>query len=178
MRILTELLPQALLIEPKQIRDDRGDFVKTYHEAAFERLGVKEVWREEFFSVSKKGVLRGMHFQAPPASCAKIVFCASGRALDVILDLRRSSPTFGTAAGTALDDRNRHLLYLPAGFAHGFLALADETIMIYKTSALHAPECDLGIRWDSIPFDWGIAAPILSPRDAGHPPLARFESPF
>jgi dTDP-4-dehydrorhamnose 3,5-epimerase len=171
-------LPGVRVLEPRGFSDERGDFVKTYHESAWRDAGIEFPMREEYYSRSHRGVLRGMHFQVPPADHAKVVYCASGRVRDVLLDLRRSSPAFGQGFALELSAANRLVLVIPAGVAHGFLALEDHSLMVYKTSTTHSPAHDAGIRWDSFGFDWNWPDPIVSPRDMGFPPLAAFTSPF
>ncbi len=171
-------LPGARLLQPRLFRDDRGDFVKTYHEGAFAELGLALFIREEYYSVSRRDVIRGMHFQAPPADHAKLIYCLSGRVRDVILDLRRHAPTYGQAAACELSADNRCVLVLPPGLAHGFLALTDDSVLVYKTSPAHSPAHDAGIRWDSFGFNWEVSVPIVSARDAAFPSLADFRSPF
>jgi dTDP-4-dehydrorhamnose 3,5-epimerase len=166
-------------LKPRLFTDARGVFVKTFHENLFRDLGISFHLREEFYSVSGKGVLRGMHFQTPPAAHAKLVYCADGRVLDVVLDMRRSSPRFGQTFSCSLDVEKRELLFVPPGFAHGFLALEDNSLMVYKTDAVHAPEHDKGIAWDSFGFRWPVdRAPIMSPRDQQFPRWPDFKSPF
>jgi len=159
-------------------RDARGLFLKTYHEATFRALGLCTDWREEFVSTSAKGVLRGMHFQAPPEQHIKLVVCLAGRVLDVALDLRAGSPTYGTCASVELSPDRANGMYVPEGFAHGFQALEDGSILHYKVSSMHAPAQDQGLRWDTIGFAWPITAPILSSRDAAFGALADFQTPF
>jgi dTDP-4-dehydrorhamnose 3,5-epimerase len=159
-------------------RDARGSFQKFFRADQFQALGLRADWREEFVSVSNAGVIRGMHFQVPPAQHAKLVVCLAGRVLDVVVDLRRGSPTQGRCAAVELSAARANGLFVPEGFAHGFLSLEDGSTLLYKVSAEHAPACDQGIRWDSFGFDWPIAAPLVSPRDAALPPLASFQSPF
>lgn len=178
MRIINELLSGVLLIEPKVFTDSRGNFLKTFHSGIFKELGIPFVPMEEFYSTSHQGVLRGMHFQLPPHDHAKLVYCLRGRVLDVMVDLRKNEPTFGRFATTELSAVDRCLLYLPTGIAHGFLALEPDSVMVYKTSTVHAPSHDAGIRWDSFGFDWGVADPLISPRDAALPRLVDFVSPF
>jgi len=177
-----ELIPTDFeglaVLQPKVFEDARGSFVKTYHEGAFRELGLEFRPQEEFFSVSRKDVVRGMHFQIPPVPQAKVVFCLSGRVLDVVLDLRRASRTYGKSFARELSAANREILFIPAGFAHGFLTLADDTIVFYQASAMHSPAHDQGIRWDSFGFDWPVAKPILSERDQNFPSLKQFVTPF
>ena len=177
MEILKELLPGCLLIQPKKILDHRGWFVKTYQKDLFNVLGLNMEIREEFFSISNKNVLRGMHFQLPPHDHDKLVYCIRGAVLDVVLDLRVSM-NYGQVASTRLSAESGHVIYIPKGFAHGFLSLEDDTVLIYKTTTVHAQEYDAGIRWDSLGFDWGIKQPVLSLRDAQHLEFSKFDSPF
>ena len=178
MKIIGQPLPGLLLIEPKVFVDHRGDFVKTYHAGLFAGLGIAFEPVEEFFSTSHKGVLRGMHFQLPPHDHGKLVYCVRGSVLDVVLDLRKNSSTYGRCASSVLSAANHHQFFIPSGFAHGFLSLEDNSVMVYKTSTVHAPAHDAGVRWDTLGFDWGVATPVVSGRDVGFPSLAEFTSPF
>ncbi len=177
-----ELVPTDLtglhIIRPRIFHDVRGSFVKTYHCDAFRKLGLDFEPQEEFFSTSAKNVLRGMHFQSPPAAHAKLVYCIAGRVLDVALDLRKNSPTFGHSCARELNAVNREMFFIPTGFAHGFLALEDNTTMVYQTSTVHSPAHDAGVRWDSFGFAWPAKDPILSNRDQKFPGLGEFKSPF
>ncbi len=173
-------LPGALLIEPIASKDARGTFVKTFHANQLAEHGLNFALREEFYSVSHRGVLRGMHFQTPPSDNVKLVTCLRGRVLDVLVDLRVSSPAYGQCCSLELCGASPELLWIPRGVAHGFLALEDETCMAYKTDCEYAPSQDKGIRWDSFAFAWPIPAEQLaiSPRDQQHPPLSDYQSPF
>jgi len=178
MKIIGQPLPDLLLIEPKVFVDHRGDFVKTYHAGLFAELGIAFQPVEEFFSTSHKGVLRGMHFQLPPHDHSKLVYCVRGSVLDVVLDLRKNSLTYGRCASAVLSVANHHQFFIPSGFAHGFLSLEDDSVMVYKTSTVHAPEYDAGIHWNSVGFNWDISAPVTSNRDADFPIFRKFDSPF
>jgi len=168
-----------ILLQPRLFADRRGAFVKTFQVENLRELGIEFTLREEFYSTSVKGVLRGMHFQVPPAAHAKLVYCARGRALDVVLDMRRTSPQFGKVFGRELSPENRELLFIPIGFAHGFLSLEDSSLMVYKTDRVHAPEQDKGIAWDSFGFKWPLdQQPIMSDRDRQFPRWPDFQSPF
>lgn len=167
-----------MIVRPRLIADDRGLFVKTFHGDEFEAAGLRSDWREEYYSRSRKGVLRGMHFQQPPAEHAKLVYCLKGEVLDVVVDLRVGSPTRHIVVAEKLDAKEGKGIYAPTGCAHGFLSLSDDSVMLYKVTSVHAPSSDAGIAWNSIPFDWPVATPILSPRDAGHPAIDDFNSPF
>lgn len=178
MEITATELPGLRLIRPRIFQDARGSFVKTFHADSFREHGIAFEPREEFFSTSAKGVIRGMHLQLPPAAHAKLVYCLTGRILDIVLDLRKGSPTFGRSCAHELDAVRRHLLFIPAGFAHGFLALEDGTTTVYQTSTVHSPTHDAGVRWDGFGFVWPVKNPILSERDKNLPALAEFQSPF
>jgi dTDP-4-dehydrorhamnose 3,5-epimerase/CDP-3, 6-dideoxy-D-glycero-D-glycero-4-hexulose-5-epimerase len=177
MEILKELLPGCFLLQPKRFEDQRGSLVKTYNEGLCKALGVDLDIREEFYSVSHKNVLRGMHFQLPPHEHDKLVYCTRGAVMDVLLDLRKG-PDYGKVASAELTGEHAHLVFIPKGIAHGFATLTDDALMLYKTSTVHAPESDCGIRWDSFGFDWGVVAPIISARDQQHRVFADFKSPF
>lgn len=166
------------VIKPRVFTDPRGSFVKTYHENLFLELGICFTPREEFFSVSAKNVLRGMHFQLPPAAHAKLVYCATGRILDVVLDMRADSPTRGQAVSRELSATNREMFFIPPGFAHGFLSLDDDTLTVYKTDFVYAPAQDTGVAWNSFGFNWPVAQPIVSERDSKFPAWSDFQSPF
>jgi len=175
--IEAELLPGCLLLRSRPFIDARGSFVKTFHEGLFDGLGIHFRAREQFYSVSQQGVLRGMHFQRPPHDHAKLVACRRGQVLDVLLDLR-PGPGFGRSASVVLSADAHQQLFMPQGIAHGFLALTDHATMDYQTSTVHAPTHDAGIRWNSFGFDWGVAEPIVSARDAAHPGLHDGPGPF
>lgn len=171
-------IPGCFEIQPKVIGDHRGHFVKTFHAPSFLDLGLETHFVEEFYSVSKRGVLRGMHFQIPPEDHVKLVYCAGGSVLDVVVDLRRGSPTFGRHTGVTLSAEKGNMLYIPKGLAHGFVCLTESALMMYKVSSVHSPAHDAGIRFDSAGIQWPGADWILSARDQGLPALDEFESPF
>ena len=177
MHLLKELLPGCFQIQPRVFEDARGCLVKTYHEEMCAALGIRINLREEFSSVSHKNVLRGMHFQLPPHAHDKLVFCVHGTVRDVLLDLRRGAH-YGQVATAELSDENRQIVFVPKGVAHGFVAMTEGCVMLYKTSTVHAPESDCGIRWDSFGYDWAIETPSLSERDCTHVRLQDFHSPF
>ena len=153
------------VLKPTPFFDKRGSFVKTFEENIFRQIGIKFNPVEEFYSSSSKDVIRGIHFQVPPKAHQKLVYCIKGRILDVIIDLRKSSPTFGEFFSHELTEQNREMIFIPIGFGHGFLSLEENSIMIYKTSCAYSPENDFGIHWNSIDFNWNIESPIVSERD-------------
>ncbi len=169
-----------MICEPRVFTDARGEFVKTFHEPTFRERGCEFEQKEAMYSLSKRGVVRGMHFQSPPAEHAKLVYCLAGSITDVVVDIRRGSPTYGKFHAELLSAENHRGLFIPVGFAHGFIAMEDHSLVSYGSSCAYAPENDLGIRWDSIGYAWPLvgAAPEVSARDGEHPRLADFASPF
>ena len=151
--------------------DARGRFVKLFHRPSFAEAGLCTTFDEQYWSTSRRSVLRGMHFQLPPHDHAKLVSCLSGQILDVALDLRPSSPTFGQSFAVKLDGDQATGLYLPRGFAHGFLTLSAHASLQYLVETVHAPTHDTGIHWNSFGFEWPNQEPLISERDAGLPAL-------
>jgi dTDP-4-dehydrorhamnose 3,5-epimerase len=178
MKFIDELMPGLILLQAFQHSDVRGQFVKTYNAEAFNRIGIPFEPREIVFSVSTKDVIRGMHFQTPPSDHQKLVSCSAGAIIDVVVDLRSSSPTFRQHAAVELNDKNRHVLLIPRGFAHGFLSLREATLVAYSTDTGHDPSCDSGIRWDSFGYEWPVDSPIISEKDLHLPALRDYQSPF
>jgi dTDP-4-dehydrorhamnose 3,5-epimerase len=171
-------LPSAFLIQGRPWRDHRGTFQKTVHREFFEKHGLEWSFAEQFFTTSGKDVVRGMHFQAPPHDHVKLIYCTHGSATDVLLDLREGSSTYGKCAEVSLNAGDGKTIYIPKGIAHGFRSLEKDTTIQYCVSTSHQPEADKGIRWDSIPYDWKIAEPVLSERDRALPAFAEFKTPF
>nr|WP_240352603.1 dTDP-4-dehydrorhamnose 3,5-epimerase [Pectobacterium versatile] len=171
VKINTTNLANLYEIENRLFKDERGFFVKTYHAPTFIENSLENNFTESFYSTSHKGVLRGMHFQLPPYDHTKLVYCASGEILDVVVDIRIGSKTFGNYFSTILSAEKANALYIGRGYAHGFLTLSESATMVYMTSTVHAPDYDAGIRWDSFGFDWGIDKPIISTRDLSFNPL-------
>lgn len=178
MNLIPTQLGGCFVVQPFFSQDERGTFVKTYHAERFAELGLPTDWREEYYSSSRKGVIRGMHFQTPPHDHEKLVYCMQGKVLDVVLDLRSTSPTYRRHIAIELDSARGHGLMIPKGMAHGFLALTDDVLMAYKVTTVYAQVNDTGLRWDSFGFNWGIDQPIISLRDRTHPALEDFASPF
>jgi len=165
-------------VQPRVMHDARGSFVKVFHADAFRELGLATEFTEEYYSHSHKGVIRGMHFQTPPADHAKMVYCVRGEVFDVVLDLRVGSPTYGQAATFVLSAEAGNYVYIPKGLAHGFCALSDTATLVYKVTTVYAPQSDAGVLWSSVDVDWPVETPILSERDARFPRFDQFESPF
>jgi len=178
MNIAETPLKECFLIQPRVFRDHRGGFVKIYHANIFTKHGIRFELGETFYTVSQKNVLRGMHFQTPPHSQSKLVTCVSGAVMDVVVDLRSASPTYGKYYSCELNSDTCKTLFVPIGFAHGFLSLQDHSVIVYQTSSVHALEADETIRWNSFEFPWGISNPILSEKDRNAVPLSAYHSPF
>jgi dTDP-4-dehydrorhamnose 3,5-epimerase len=177
MKVLPTELDGVFVLKPNVFEDARGSFVKTYHEDLFASCGIRFAPKEEFFSVSRKNVLRGMHFQRPPAAHDKLVYCPVGKVLDVVLDLRASAKR-GLFISRELSASNREMLFIPRGCAHGFVTLEDDSMMVYQTSTVHSPAHDAGVLWNSFGFEWPVRNPVLSERDQKFPALRDFESLF
>lgn len=171
-------LPGCYLLEFPCFRDARGLFVKSVQRSAFESLGLECDFTESFYTESAENVLRGMHFQMPPADHAKLVYCISGAICDIALDLRLGSPTFGEYEMYQLSAESRGAVYLPRGIAHGFWVESAPSVVVYQVTSEHSPAHDKGIRWDSFGAKWPHGSPVVSARDQGLVPFAQFESPF
>lgn len=178
MEIQLTPIPGALLLTLPSHLDDRGLFVKTFHESTLREAGIHFPIAESYFSFSRQGVIRGMHFQTPPHAHAKIIFCPVGAIRDVVLDLRKDSATFRQHFSQEVSAENHYALYIPPGCAHGFEAITEGAMTYYLVSSEYNREHDAGVRWNSFGMAWGTSAPILSARDAGFPSLAEFDSPF
>jgi dTDP-4-dehydrorhamnose 3,5-epimerase len=171
-------LPGCFLLRPRLLRDERGVFIKTFQGPLFRERGLECSWEEQYHSVSRKGVLRGLHFQVPPADHAKLVTCLEGEILDAVVDLRVGSPAFGRHELFQLGGGEMAALYIPRGIAHGFLVLSPSALVFYSVGSAYSPPHDSGIRWDSAGIPWPGPAPLVSARDRALPPLAGFSSPF
>jgi dTDP-4-dehydrorhamnose 3,5-epimerase len=171
-------LADCFELQPKAFDDARGRFVKVFHEQAFAAQGLESHFAEEYYSVSHKNVIRGMHFQLPPMDHVKMVYCVQGEVMDVVVDLRVGSPTYGQHAVFELSAAKANSIYIPKGMAHGFCARSEQAIMVYKVSTVYSPEHDAGILWNSVGIPWPTTDAILSARDQGFPTLEQFESPF
>ena len=166
------------LIKNRLFTDNRGGFLKIFNEDFYNDNLFSTNYRECYFSISHKNVIRGMHFQIPPADHEKIVYVSNGSVIDVVVDIRTKSETFGQYCSFELSDTCGKFLYIPKGCAHGFLSLEDNTIVNYMQTSVYSPSCDCGIRYDSFGFDWGVENPIISDRDLSFPSLSNFNNPF
>lgn len=170
-------IPDILLVKPARHGDQRGLFSETYRCDAFADHGIASVFVQDNHVLSaQKGVLRGLHFQIPPREQGKLIRCTKGAILDVAVDIRVGSPTFGCHVAVELSASNWHQLWVPPGFAHGYMTLEDHCEVIYKVTNYYAPECDRGVAWDdpALAIDWRMLPSeiILSDRDRRHPLLA------
>ena len=166
------------ILETNNFQDERGGFQKLFNYDFFEENGLATDFKEFYYSLNKKGVRRGMHFQIPPYDHVKVVYVSYGKILDVVVDIRKASSTYGKCFSIELDDQKAQFLYIPKGFAHGFLSLQDNTIVNYAQTTCYNKECDCGIDQNSIDFDWGVVHPIVSGRDLTFPTLKEYNSPF
>jgi dTDP-4-dehydrorhamnose 3,5-epimerase len=182
MQVITYPLPGLLEFRPRIFGDPRGAFFESFSARTMEELGLpRHHWVQDNQSISKAGTLRGLHFQRPPHAQAKLVRVAQGRAIDVVVDLRHLSPTFGQHAKVELTAELGNVFYVPEGFAHGFVALEDNTLFLYKCSDYYAPSAEGGLRWDdpALGIDWGFSGEALvSPKDVILPTLAELKNPF
>lgn len=175
MEIRDTTLPGAKLVVPRVFPDDRGFFAETFRESALAEAGITDRWVQDNHSRSSRGVVRGLHFQIGDG-CAKLVRCGRGRIWDVIVDLRRGSPSYGRWEGFELTDENMHVLYVPVGFAHGFCVLSDVADVLYKQTRYYSGDVERGIAYDDpqIAVQWPLAGDEIqvSERDATGPKLA------
>jgi dTDP-4-dehydrorhamnose 3,5-epimerase len=180
MHITSTNLSGAVVIQPKVFTDTRGYFFESYSKEVFFKNNISDEFVQDNESLSQKGVLRGLHFQNPPHAQAKLVRVICGSVLDVAVDLREKSPTYGKYFSVVLSASNKTMLYIPVGFAHGFLVLEDNTIFSYKCSRTYNKESEQGILWcdADLNIEWGIREPILSEKDRNAQKFRDFKSKF
>lgn len=180
LSIETTRIGDVLLMRPERIRDSRGWFCESWNLRKLSEQGVSAVFVQDNHSFSySSNTLRGLHYQSPPHAQDKLVRCVRGAILDVAVDARVGSPTYGEWFATELSAEAGSQLFVPAGCLHGFITITPETEVEYKCSDFYAPECDGAVRWDSLAIDWGTdKEPILSNRDRVAPPFAEWRSPF
>jgi dTDP-4-dehydrorhamnose 3,5-epimerase len=175
MNVIKTVLERVMIIEPDVFADERGYFLETFEEKRYrDALGLSEHFVQDNFSFSKRGVLRGLHYQASPFGQGKLVSVLSGKVLDVAVDIRADSPKFGKYVSVELSDDNHRQLFVPAGFAHGFVVLSDSALFAYNCTNVYSQEHDRGILWNdpTLGIDWQIENPIVSKKDQSHPLLA------
>ena len=179
MNIIKTELPGVLIIEPKVFGDARGYFFESWNQPAFEAAGITNKWVQDNESKSCHGVLRGLHYQAAPYTQAKIVRAFMGTVLDVVVDIRKGSPAYGRHIAVELSGENKRQLYIPRGFAHGFVVLSDEAVFAYKCDNIYMPSSERGILFDDpdLAIDWRIPPEkiLLSDKDKKHPAFTEIE---
>jgi dTDP-4-dehydrorhamnose 3,5-epimerase len=180
MEILETGIPDLLIVKPQVYEDHRGYFFESYNKEKFLQKGIDQNFVQDNESKSAKNVLRGLHFQKPPFAQGKLVRVMKGAVLDVAVDIRRMSPTYGKWASIVLSESNKWMYWVPPGFAHGFLTLEDETVFFYKCTNVYNRAYEGSIRWNDpdLNIDWGIAEPLLSDKDREAPLFRDFISPF
>ena len=180
MEFIKTKLEGLLIIQPKVFGDNRGCFFESFSQHLFEQNGVIANFVQDNQSISKKGVVRGLHLQAPPYTQAKLVRVVHGAALDVAVDIRKNSPTYGQYVSVRLDTIQNNMFWIPRGFAHGFVALEDDTVFVYKTDNYYNKASEMAIRWDdpTLNIDWNIKQAIVSEKDNENPFFKDFISPF
>ena len=180
MEIIKTKIPDLLIIKPTVYKDDRGYFFESYSKGKFMAEGIDQNFVQDNESKSMKGVLRGLHFQQPPYAQGKLVRVMKGAVIDVAVDLRKSSPTYGHWASIELTEDNKFMYWVPPGFAHGFATLEDNTVFFYKCTNVYNKRAESSIRWDdpTLNIDWGIDTPILSDKDKKAPFFEGYDSPF
>ena len=174
-------IPDVILITPEYFEDERGLFMEVYKKSEFEKFGIKWDFVQDNFSMSRKGVLRGLHYQKNPKAQAKLIRCVKGEIFNVAVDIRKGSPYYGKWVGEYLSRKNKRMMYLPVGFAHGFLVISDKTEVIYRITQEYSPEHKSGIIWNDpiIGIEWPIKeTPILSKKDSSLPSLRQADNNF
>jgi dTDP-4-dehydrorhamnose 3,5-epimerase len=169
MSIHKTKLDGVVVIEPNVFNDQRGYFFETYNQNRYQEIGIKSNFVQDNLSFSRRKTLRGLHYQYPNMQ-AKLVQVIQGKVFDVVLDIRRDSPTFGKWIGQYLSDENKHQLFIPEGFAHGFCVLSETALFHYKCSGFYAPACEGGILWSDpdLAIDWLVDSPIVSDKDENY----------
>ena len=180
MQVETIFIDGPLVITPKVFKDPRGYFMESYNKQSYSNIGIDEDYVQDNQSLSEKGILRGLHFQAPPFDQGKLVRVIKGAVLDVIVDIRKNSPTYGKHYAIELTEENFKTFWVPSGFAHGFTTLADQTIFSYKCTNYYNQASEGGLMWNDpdLGIDWGIQNPILSNKDTKNALFKDFISPF
>jgi dTDP-4-dehydrorhamnose 3,5-epimerase len=180
MEVIKTKIEGLLIIKPKVFADSRGYFFESYNADIFKQNGITVNFLQDNQSLSSTGVLRGLHFQAPPFDQGKLVRVITGAVLDVAVDIRKGSPTYGEHIAIELTEENKTMFYIPPGFAHGFLTLRDNTIFSYKCTNVYNKPSEGCVLWNDkdINIDWNVANPILSEKDLVGTPFKEFNSPF
>ena len=173
-------IPDVLLITPNIFEDERGFFMETYKLSEFKKLGVEYNFVQENFAKSKKNVLRGLHYQLEPKSQGKLVRCVRGKVWDVAVDIRKGSPWYGKWVKVELSEENKNILWVPRGFAHGYVSVEEDSEILYLTTEEYSPQFERGILWNdpTLKIDWGVDSPIVSQKDGKLPLLEKTENNF
>lgn len=168
----------VIVLEPRVLKDERGFFFESYHRAKFTELGITDEFVQDNHAMSSRGALRGLHYQIERPQ-AKLCRVTSGEVLDVVVDIRRGSPTFGKSLSVVLSAENARQIYVPVGFAHGYLVLSETAEFLYKCSDFYFPQHERGVLWNDpeLGIDWGVTAPTLSVKDRALRPLADIPEP-
>lgn len=180
MEVIETEIKDLLIIKPRVFADARGYFFESYNEGVFKKHGIDAHFMQDNQSLSSSNVLRGLHFQAPPFDQGKLVRVITGAVLDVAVDIRKGSPTYGKHVALELNEENKTMFFIPPGFAHGFLTLRDNTIFSYKCTNLYNKESEGCVLWNDadLNIDWNCKNPILSEKDIAGTPFRSFVSPF
>ncbi|MES2513742.1 MAG: dTDP-4-dehydrorhamnose 3,5-epimerase [Bacteroidota bacterium] len=180
MEIIETKIKGLLIVKPKVFADARGYFFESYNADVFKQNGIDVNFVQDNQSLSNAGVLRGLHFQAPPFAQGKLVRVINGAVLDIAVDIRKNSPTYGQHVSIELTEENKTMFYIPPGFAHGFLTLKDNTIFSYKCTNVYHKASEGTVLWNdsNLNIDWNIASPVLSEKDLVGTPFKDFSSPF
>ena len=177
-KVLSEPLPGVYILSNPCFTDERGIFFKTFNYTLFKDLDIKFTPREQFSTISSKNVLRGMHFQVQESSHNKLITCTSGSILDVIVDVRLSSPNYNKPFSIEMSSERNLLVFIGKGYAHGFLSLENNTLVSYTTDKEYNPSLDSGVHWSSIDFHWPLENPLVSKRDQMHPNIGERKCEF
>lgn len=178
MQIINTPIIGLKILEPRIFEDNRGKFIKTFNNDFFKEHGIQIDIKETYYSISHKDVIRGMHFQTPPQEHIKLVYVPFGKILDVVLDIRKNSPTYGKYFSIELSCENAKVLIIPKGLAHGFKSLQDNTNVTYMQTTGYSPLNDMGIKYDSFGFDWECSNPKISQRDLLFKSFDEYDSDF
>ena len=173
MKVEKTRIDDVWIFKPSVFEDERGLFIETFKRSEFKEVGIEEDFVQDSYSRTCKNVLRGLHYQNNPKAMGKLITCIHGKVFDVAVDIRKGSPTFGKWVGVELSEKNRHIVYIPPGFAHGFVALSERADLLYKMTEEYSKEHDRGILWNDpdINIQWPVKEPLLSEKDKNNPPL-------
>jgi dTDP-4-dehydrorhamnose 3,5-epimerase/CDP-3, 6-dideoxy-D-glycero-D-glycero-4-hexulose-5-epimerase len=178
MEIENTSIPGLKILHLSKFHDVRGTFLKIYNHDFFENNNLRSDFKESYFTISHKNVIRGMHFQNPPFDHVKLVYLIQGQIIDCVLDIRKESPVFGKFHSIELREDTPKLIYIPQGCAHGFESIRDNSVVTYLQTSVYNPDSDAGIHFNSFSMQWSSSQPVVSSRDQSFPNLSDFISPF